>query len=77
MDWDSEQGFFETFSKETADFYSETSLNQDQEEVAHTIEHTLYPAFKNYLLPPNEFANNTTFLEVAALQNLYKVFERC
>lgn len=42
-----------------------------------TIEHVLYPAFKNQFLPPKQFAENASILQIANLHDLYKVFERC
>ncbi|GAB1597995.1 DNA mismatch repair protein Mlh1-like [Argonauta hians] len=42
-----------------------------------TIEHTLFPAFRDYLLLPKHFAENASVLEIANLNDLYKVFERC
>ncbi|XP_071818639.1 DNA mismatch repair protein Mlh1-like isoform X2 [Apostichopus japonicus] len=42
-----------------------------------TIEHVLYPALKNQFLPPKEFAENASILQIANLHDLYKVFERC
>lgn len=42
-----------------------------------TIEHVLYPALKNMFLPPKEFAENASILQIANLHDLYKVFERC
>ena len=41
------------------------------------IEHLIYAGFKKYLLPPQHFAQDTTFLQLANLPDLYKVFERC
>lgn len=77
VDWDDERGFFESFSRETADFYAELPLTTPEEEWKHTMEHVFYPMFKSHLLPPNKFSENGTFLELAAISNLYKVFERC
>lgn len=77
VDWDDERAFFETFSKETADFYAETPLITSEEEWKHSVEHVFYPLFKSHLLPPDKLSRDSTFLELAALSNLYKVFERC
>lgn len=77
VEWDDEKGFFETFSRETADYYSEIPLTTSEDEWKHTMEHVYYPLFKSHLLPPETFSQDRTFLELAALSNLYKVFERC
>lgn len=77
VDWDDEQAFFESFSRETAEFYAEIPSSIPDEEWRQAAEHVIYPMFKSHLLPPNEFGQDKTFLELAALSNLYKVFERC
>uniref|UniRef100_A0A6A7G6Y7 DNA mismatch repair protein Mlh1 isoform X2 n=1 Tax=Hirondellea gigas TaxID=1518452 RepID=A0A6A7G6Y7_9CRUS len=43
------------------------------------IQNILFPKFRNNLefSPPRLFANNGAVVEIAALENLYKIFERC
>ncbi|KAG0720034.1 DNA mismatch repair protein Mlh1 [Chionoecetes opilio] len=41
------------------------------------IEHLIFPAVKKYFYPPQHFGQDTTFLQIANLTELYKVFERC
>ncbi|XP_050702936.1 DNA mismatch repair protein Mlh1-like [Eriocheir sinensis] len=41
------------------------------------IEHIIFPAIKKHVLPPQHFAQDTTFLQIANLTELYRVFERC
>lgn len=83
VDWESEQEFFETFSRETASFYAIIPTDPDNNDSdtnkssSWFIEHVLYAALKDQLLPPQEFTHNKSFLQVASLSNLYKVFERC
>lgn len=77
VDWNDEGNFFESFSRETADFYSEIPIGDSQEAWQYAVEHLYYPLIKSHLLPPNSFGQNKTFLELASLANLYKVFERC
>ncbi|XP_052094943.1 DNA mismatch repair protein Mlh1-like isoform X2 [Mytilus californianus] len=88
VNWDSEKECFDTFARETSDFYSmKKSMFQDknsdsQEEDADkswkwTIEHVLYPAFRTFLFPPKSFAEDSSILQIANLPDLYKVFERC
>lgn len=38
---------------------------------------TIYPALHSLLIPPDRFGSNGTVVQVAALEQLYKVFERC
>ncbi|ONK57686.1 uncharacterized protein A4U43_C09F3030 [Asparagus officinalis] len=42
-----------------------------------TIQHVLFPAMRLFLKPPNAMATNGTFVQVASLEKLYKIFERC
>eukprot|EP00850_Spirogloea_muscicola_P020491 SM000217S06873 [mRNA] locus=s217:172151:179282:- [translate_table: standard] len=42
-----------------------------------TIQHLLLPAMKFFLVPPTHLATDGTFVQIAALENLYKIFERC
>ncbi|KAK9162100.1 hypothetical protein Syun_003002 [Stephania yunnanensis] len=41
------------------------------------IQHVLFPSMRLFLKPPKSMANNGTFVQVASLEKLYKVFERC
>ncbi|KAM7266491.1 hypothetical protein ACFE04_004388 [Oxalis oulophora] len=42
-----------------------------------SIQHILFPAMRLFLKPPNSMATNGTFVQVASLEKLYKIFERC
>lgn len=42
-----------------------------------TIQHVLFPSLKLFLKPPNHMANDGTFVQVACLEKLFKIFERC
>jgi DNA mismatch repair protein MLH1 len=41
------------------------------------VAHLLLPALRQYLRPPAAFAADGTVLQVACLEQLYRVFERC
>lgn len=43
------------------------------------LQHSLFPAFKQGapFFPPTDFLEDRAVVQVAALENLYKVFERC
>jgi len=87
--WDDEKGCFDTFSKETAAFYSvkekegaqpRYDMGQhggDMVDWKFTVEHVVYPAVKKTLVPPAACMTDKTLLQVASLPELYKVFERC
>ncbi|GAB4861470.1 DNA mismatch repair protein [Ancistrocladus abbreviatus] len=42
-----------------------------------SIQHVLFPSLRLFLKPPNSMATNGTFVKVASLEKLYKIFERC
>lgn len=45
----------------------------------YMLQHVLYPAFRSVFLPPRELAapQAQVIVQIAALEQLYKVFERC
>lgn len=75
VDWTKEKQCFETFSRETAIYYSKMSLTTDDCDWKWLAEHILWDNVKRYLIPFKQL--ETSILQVANLQNLYKVFERC
>ncbi|XP_021924732.1 DNA mismatch repair protein Mlh1 isoform X2 [Zootermopsis nevadensis] len=93
VDWDDEKGCFDSFCRETARFYSkqlesdcwedgqEDSLSQieldDRRDLRWVVEYVIYPALRRSFLPPKQFAEDATILQIANLPDLYKVFERC
>ncbi|KAI3872153.1 hypothetical protein MKW98_011645 [Papaver atlanticum] len=42
-----------------------------------SIQHVLFPSLRLFLKPPKLMATNGTFVQVASLEKLYKIFERC
>ncbi|KAJ0233220.1 DNA mismatch repair protein MLH1 [Hirschfeldia incana] len=42
-----------------------------------SIQHVLFPSMRLFLKPPASMASNGTFVKVASLEKLYKIFERC
>ncbi|CAI7803612.1 unnamed protein product [Closterium sp. NIES-54] len=42
-----------------------------------SIQHVLLPALKFFLKPPKRMARDGSFIKIASLENLYKIFERC
>lgn len=42
-----------------------------------SIQHVLFPAMRLFLKPPTSMATNGTFVQVASLEKLYRIFERC
>lgn len=90
VNWDSEKECFDSFARETCDFYSTKKsmfqkaqksygCQEDDTDTSWkwTVEHILYPAFRTLLFPPKSFAEDSSILQLANLPDLYKVFERC
>ncbi|KAG6706748.1 hypothetical protein I3843_07G229700 [Carya illinoinensis] len=42
-----------------------------------SIQHVLFPSMRLFFKPPSSMATNGTFVRVASLEKLYKIFERC
>jgi DNA mismatch repair protein MLH1 len=51
----------------------------EQEAARHawSVENVLFPALRSHFRPPAAFATDGTVLQVACLEQLYRVFERC
>ena len=54
---------------------SEADWSQVSPKVLPLVQHVLWPAYRAHLLPPPDIANE--LVQVACLEKLYKVFERC
>ncbi|OWR41511.1 mutL protein 1 [Danaus plexippus plexippus] len=80
VNWESEKECFDTFSRQTAIFYSQPNRDSP-EDVSETEswkqEHIIFPAIRRNFLPPSSFVSNGSILQIANLCDLYKVFERC
>lgn len=48
-----------------------------QESLHWQLQHALFPAMRTGLVAPREFADDTTVVQIAALERLYRIFERC
>nr|XP_022902874.1 DNA mismatch repair protein Mlh1 [Onthophagus taurus] len=79
VNWETEKDCFKSFAIETAAFYSELYSEEINEgsNWRWVTEHVLYPAIKKFFLPPKNFTENASVLQIADLPSLYKVFERC
>ncbi|KAH9503230.1 DNA mismatch repair protein [Bulinus truncatus] len=92
VNWDSEKECFQSFCEQTAYFYAikksygasgEKDRRNSEDELADrkawkwTVEHVLYPAMRQMLLPPKCTEQDRSFVQLANLPDLYKVFERC
>ncbi|CAK1541054.1 unnamed protein product [Leptosia nina] len=80
VNWDAEKECFDSFSRQTAIFYSQPNPD-DNENVMKAEqwkqEHIIFPAIRRYFLPPSSFVDSGAILQIANLSDLYKVFERC
>ncbi|CAB3258372.1 unnamed protein product [Arctia plantaginis] len=80
VNWDSEKECFDTFSRQTAIFYSQPNPDKTPESLKAEEwkqEHIIFPAIRKNFLPPTSFVHNGAILQIASLNDLYKVFERC
>ncbi|XP_046973198.1 DNA mismatch repair protein Mlh1 [Vanessa cardui] len=80
VNWKSEKECFDTFSRQTAIFYSQPNPDTAEEVLKSEMweqEHIVFPAIRRYFLPPTSFIGNGAILQIASLCDLYKVFERC
>ncbi|XP_044744859.1 DNA mismatch repair protein Mlh1 [Coccinella septempunctata] len=79
VNWDSEKDCFDTFARETARYYAIITLDTkfESNDWQWVVQQVVYPAIKDFFIPPKEFTENAAILEIANLPSLYKVFERC
>uniref|UniRef100_A0A182N345 DNA mismatch repair protein S5 domain-containing protein n=1 Tax=Anopheles dirus TaxID=7168 RepID=A0A182N345_9DIPT len=77
VEWTDEEECLRTFARETALFFSRIALTKPEAEYRWELEHVIYPAVRNYLIPPKEFSRNGCLLQLTSLPELYRVFERC
>ncbi len=84
VQWDDEKMCFSSIALELARLYSfiphafaeDGSLTLSKENSAFVL-NDLMPALKHFLIPQVIFTDDDTVLQVADLESLYKVFERC
>eukprot|EP00963_Diacronema_lutheri_P000586 scaffold31_cov334-Pavlova_lutheri.AAC.54 len=92
VNWKEEKACFHTVARCIAEFYQVSSrgvkpstdppeedspLCRNEEEFLWTIQHVLFPAMRNFLLPPRGRERDGSVVQVACLEKLYKIFERC
>ncbi|XP_019199649.1 PREDICTED: DNA mismatch repair protein MLH1 isoform X2 [Ipomoea nil] len=64
----------------TEDEYENDLLSEAENAWAQrewSIQHVLFPSLRLFFKPPNAMATNGTFVQVASLEKLYRIFERC
>jgi DNA mismatch repair protein MLH1 len=79
VQWEFEEQCFDTLCREMSEFYMIQSTSyQSEEDVRWIIQHVLFYALKSLeFFPPRVWANDGCIVNIARLENLYKVFERC
>ena len=77
VDWFDEQNCFQTFSRELTIFYSvDAPINQaGKDDYMRLIEHVIFPSFKTHFAAPAKLKQYVN--QLANLNDLYKIFERC
>jgi DNA mismatch repair protein MLH1 len=85
-DWDDETNCFADVARELALFYSQLPCDTVRsssdmmgmgQEASDLLLMQLLPAIQVYLTPSRDFMSDGTVIQVTALEQLYKVFERC
>lgn len=81
MDWTAEKPCFESFLRELAYFYipgpaplavADVVKEEEEAKEKRAIQHVLFPAAKQYLLPPERLRKRDV-VQVTSLESLYKV----
>ncbi len=83
-EWAEEQQCFDTVATELGNYYailpSPSADETDHsrfDKASRLLSDILIPSLRWALLPPMELATNGTVIQIACLEELYKVFERC
>ena len=87
VDWTDEKACFEALARVLGTFYAIDGAHDDVDDddtngtkespslrVARLV---VFPAMKRRLLPPRRFADSGEVVQIACLERLYKIFERC
>jgi DNA mismatch repair protein MLH1 len=86
VDFSNEQPCFEDIAQCLGWYFSLLPFHDAGNVAAHAnekgtlrwfVQHQLLPTCRSRFSPRREFATDGTMLQVAALENLYKIFERC
>jgi len=84
VDWTEEKPCLRGIVEELALFYQlPVVLDGDEDEAsgcnsrAWIVENVLFPALRTEFSAPRKFARDRTIVQIACLEKLYKVFERC
>jgi len=83
VNWLEEEPCFHDLAREVAQFYSSRPCSVAGKHGAvdnsygRLVQHVLFPAFKKSLMPATSMGTDGCLVEVACLQKLFKIFERC
>ncbi|BGP42915.1 DNA mismatch repair protein Mlh1 [Rhodotorula kratochvilovae] len=84
VDWTAEKPCFASFLRELAFFHSPLpspslppSSPEDDTRAKHSVQHVLWPALRQYLVPPETLVEDKAVVMATSLEALYRVFERC
>jgi DNA mismatch repair protein MLH1 len=79
VDWEDETTCFTGVAHELGILFSEIpgASDDDVAEATPILANQIFPALKAYLAPPRRLGDAGAVVQVAALEELYKVFERC
>lgn len=87
VNWEEEEACLKSISVEIAHLYKvqhqdyyfqDSSVNMQEKPTVHwTIQHLVLPSMRSGFSPPRELVENGSITQIASLENLYKIFERC
>jgi len=77
VNWQSEEDCFRSVALELSEFYATFPSNDDPSpERDDLIGQTLFPSWKT-LKPPKSLSSDGSVVQIASLEKLYRIFERC
>lgn len=69
--------WFLFLKEEEEEVETKDDTNKKSPSLRWVVQHTLFPVMRTDFSPPKRFANDGSVVQIACLENLYKIFERC
>lgn len=77
-DWEREKPCFADVAQHLGDMYAlQPPLEGQEQRHEWVAQHLLFPAMRSQMQPPSAYATDGAVMQVACLEQLYRVFERC
>jgi DNA mismatch repair ATPase MutL len=74
VNWNHEKSCFRGIAEQLGSYYASSDSAEYHREIVSSV---LYPAFIKHLQVPKQSVDDGTFRQLAKLEQLYKIFERC